>query len=202
MAQDKVDPSESAIRIKELHQTETVCTICQAYANLTSCPVSPHPPATSVLQRVIKLIETAGHAIRVLSGEEEKGGHMDDGATNPDHVASRRRTEDERLAAFQKYAEGYFELLDEIQRSLRSHTHHLASAGMLAASSAASIPFHASIYGEQKELELWTRAVGLLHRRVEGIRRAGEEEGAGMDANADVSIDTAAVEEDGQSGGT
>lgn len=50
---------------------------------------------------------------------------MDDGATNPDHVASRRRTEDERLAAFKKYAEGYFELLD-VSVFLRSRLISLA----------------------------------------------------------------------------
>lgn len=110
------------------------------------------------------------------------------------------------LLVFQIQSYPFLFRLQEIQRSLRSHTHHLASAGMLAASSAASIPFHASVYGEQKELELWTRAVGVLRRRVEGIRRAGEEEGAGtevgVDANADVSTDTAVAVEDEQAGGT
>ena len=45
----------------------------------------------------------------------------------------------------------------------------MAKSGILTQSPNKTVPFHASVYGEQKELELWVSATQAIRAKVEEI---------------------------------
>lgn len=56
-----------------------------------------------------------------------------------------------------------------MQRTLREHVSFLAKSGILTQSPNKTVPFHASVYAEQKELELWVAATQAIRLKVEEI---------------------------------
>ncbi|KAI9314431.1 Las1-like-domain-containing protein [Dichotomocladium elegans] len=116
-------------------------------------------------KKLVDLVETAGDAIAILCDE----GHRDE--------ESEQSIKD-RIAAFQELASRYFTLVNEIQTALRSNTRFLRKTGSIAMSTTKSIPFRATISGQQKELEVWTAAIETIHQRVEQLRQIAHEQPA------------------------
>ncbi|KAI9006633.1 hypothetical protein CLU79DRAFT_723730 [Phycomyces nitens] len=108
-------------------------------------------------KKLVLLVETAGEALGVLSDEEINDSNAD-------------QSQNDRIVAFQDLASRYFSLINDVQLSLRSHTHYLAKTGSIAPSTSKSIPFKASVAGQQKELEIWTAALGTIDQRVQEIK--------------------------------
>ncbi|KAG0311676.1 hypothetical protein BGZ99_009997 [Dissophora globulifera] len=121
-------------------------------------------------RRIVQLLETAGQAIQILSGDEE-----DDDPENeetgkrllsaaslaPDQrQAMIKAYADERSKQFETLAAGYATLVNEIQAGLRRQFHYLTKAGI--ASETSQVPFKNVVYGEEKELETWLNAVDVL----------------------------------------
>ncbi|KAH8550205.1 hypothetical protein BGW37DRAFT_76088 [Umbelopsis sp. PMI_123] len=111
----------------------------------------------AVEKQIVQLIQTAGNAIGVLSDKL-----VTDEATGEQYVQ-------ERAAAFANESRSYYALLKEIQRTLREHVSFLAKSGILTQSPNKTVPFHASVYAEQKELELWVSATQVIRAKVEEI---------------------------------
>lgn len=158
----------SATRILELRGLERVITTCalrtRAYifsfkTILTSflCP----------LQRIVQLLETAGEAIQILSGDQDED--EDDpeigrrlmsatGQSRETQQAMIQAYADEKAKKFEVLASGYATLVNEIQSGLRRQFHYLTKAGI----ASAHVPFKNILYGEEKELETWLNAVDVL----------------------------------------
>ncbi|KAG0175735.1 hypothetical protein DFQ28_003213 [Apophysomyces sp. BC1034] len=113
-------------------------------------------------KKLVLLVETAGDVLSVLA---------DDGPNeeSPDQAVR------ERAAQFRDLASRYFSLINDVQLALRNHTRYLTKVGSIAPITSKSIPFRASVAGQQKELEIWASAVGTLRQRVETIKRIAQE---------------------------
>ncbi|CAO3661143.1 unnamed protein product [Umbelopsis ramanniana] len=111
----------------------------------------------AVEKQIVQLIQTAGNAIGVLSDK-----------LVTDEATGEQYTQD-RASAFANESRSYYALLKEIQRTLREHVSFLAKSGILTQSPNKTVPFHASVYGEQKELELWVSATQAIRAKVEEI---------------------------------
>lgn len=64
----------------------------------------------------------------------------------------------------------------DIQLALRDNVRFLRKTGSIAMSTTKSIPFRATVAGQQKELEVWTAAVETIHQRVEELKRIAHEQ--------------------------
>ncbi|OZJ04787.1 hypothetical protein BZG36_01878 [Bifiguratus adelaidae] len=122
--------------------------------------MDPSPSGAAIValgqveQDLVRLLQVAGSAIAILSGNV-KDGELSD--------ADARRTEMEAKT------HEYFQVLNRVQNTLRQQIHGLIQERVIpAAPSSSSMPFHASVYGEQKELDSW---VGALQAVKQGIRR-------------------------------
>ncbi|KAF7731278.1 hypothetical protein EC973_000694 [Apophysomyces ossiformis] len=113
-------------------------------------------------KKLVLLVETAGDVLSVLA---------DDGPNeeNPDQAVR------ERAMQFRELASRYFSLINDVQLALRNHTRYLTKVASIAPITSKSIPFRASVAGQQKELETWAAAVGTLRQRVETIKRIAQE---------------------------
>ncbi|KAI1299082.1 hypothetical protein EDD11_006502 [Mortierella claussenii] len=123
-----------------------------------------------MLKRIVQLLETAGQAIQILSGDDDE-----DKLDNDSGEAGRRLMDatslspegrkdmiqayaDERAKKFEALAAGYATLVNEIQSGLRRQFHYLTKAGI----SSSQVPFKNVVYGEEKELETWLNAADVL----------------------------------------
>ncbi|ORY90025.1 hypothetical protein BCR43DRAFT_499888 [Syncephalastrum racemosum] len=113
-------------------------------------------------RKLVLLVETAGDALTVLSDDASKD-------ADADQVVR------EHATAFRGLASRYFGLVNDIQRCLRDNVRYLQKSGSITSSTRESIPFHASVAGHQKELEVWTAAVGLIHQRVQVMNQIAHE---------------------------
>ncbi|KAI8881194.1 hypothetical protein K501DRAFT_223489, partial [Backusella circina FSU 941] len=113
-----------------------------------------------VEKKLVLLIETAGEALSVLSEDAPSG-------ENADEFVNSHTIE------FRSLASRYLSLVNDIQFALRSHTHYLAQTASITSSANKTMPFKASIIGEQKELEIWTAALQTLRDRIEEIKQIG-----------------------------
>ncbi|KAK3813562.1 MAG: hypothetical protein JOS17DRAFT_761680 [Linnemannia elongata] len=127
-------------------------------------------------RRIIQLLETAGQAIQILSGEEdpENAGSilMDasvDSTKGPDMINSYA---EEKSKQFEVLAAGYATLVNEIQSGLRRQFHYLTKAGI----ASSQVPFKNVVYGEEKELETWLNAVDVLKESTDGLIEKVERE--------------------------
>ncbi|KAG0094387.1 hypothetical protein BGZ93_007294 [Podila epicladia] len=118
-------------------------------------------------RRIIQLLETAGEAIQILSGDQDED--EDDpeigrrlqaatGQSREDQQAMIQAYADEKAKKFEVLASGYATLVNEIQSGLRRQFHYLTKAGI----ASAHVPFKNVLYGEEKELETWLNAVDVL----------------------------------------
>ncbi|KAG0002221.1 hypothetical protein BGZ80_000535 [Entomortierella chlamydospora] len=139
--------------------------------------------ATQILElhglekRIVQLLETAGQAIQILSGDgddengegesEETGKKLLSAATlSPEsRQAMVREYADERSRKFENLADGYTRLVNEIQTGLRRQFRYLTKAGI----SSSQVPFKNVVYGEEKELETWLNAVDVLKASADGL---------------------------------
>ncbi|KAG0199426.1 hypothetical protein BGX28_007323 [Mortierella sp. GBA30] len=138
-------------------------------------------------RRIVQLLETAGQAIQILSGDSE-----DDDDSNNDsngHKTAEAEEEsgkkllsattlqpsernvmikayaDEKAQKFETLAAGYATLVNEIQSGLRRQFHYLTKAGI----SSSQVPFKNVVYGEEKELETWLNAVDVLRESADRL---------------------------------
>ncbi|KAJ2962669.1 hypothetical protein NQZ79_g2178 [Umbelopsis isabellina] len=109
------------------------------------------------IQRLHAVEKTSGNAIAVLS---------DDLAVK--ELDTETYVQD-KAAAFAAESRNYYALLKDIQQTLREHVGYLAKSGILTQSPNKTVPFHASVYAEQKELELWVAATHAIRLKVEEI---------------------------------
>ncbi|KAF8924715.1 hypothetical protein BGZ58_001516 [Dissophora ornata] len=129
-------------------------------------------------RRIVQLLETAGQAIQILSGDaddlddpenEETGKRLLSAASLPpeSRQAMIKAYADERSKKFEALAAGYATLVNEIQSGLRRQFHYLTKAGI--ASETSQVPFKNVVYGEEKELETWLNAVDVLKESAETL---------------------------------
>ncbi|KAF9966118.1 hypothetical protein BGZ70_003248 [Mortierella alpina] len=117
-------------------------------------------------RRIVQLLETAGQAIQILSGDPEDDENDEAGqrllsATSlqpAERNAMVKAYADEKSQKFETLAAGYATLVNEIQSGLRRQFHYLTKAGI----SSSQVPFKNVVYGEEKELETWLNAVDVL----------------------------------------
>ncbi|KAF9990662.1 hypothetical protein BGZ75_000480 [Mortierella antarctica] len=117
-------------------------------------------------RRIVQLLETAGQAIQILSGDPEDDESDEAGkrllsATSlqpSERNAMVKAYADEKSQKFETLAAGYATLVNEIQSGLRRQFHYLTKAGI----SSSQVPFKNVVYGEEKELETWLNAVDVL----------------------------------------
>ncbi|CAO3570786.1 unnamed protein product [Mortierella alpina] len=117
-------------------------------------------------RRIVQLLETAGQAIQILSGDPEDDENDEAGqrllsATSlqpAERNAMVKAYADEKAQKFETLAAGYATLVNEIQSGLRRQFHYLTKAGI----SSSQVPFKNVVYGEEKELETWLNAVDVL----------------------------------------
>ncbi|KAF9144858.1 hypothetical protein BGX30_011215 [Mortierella sp. GBA39] len=126
--------------------------------------------------RIIQLLETAGQAIQIMSGEDdpENAGQilMDasvDSTKGPDMINTYA---EEKSKQFEVLAAGYATLVNEIQSGLRRQFHYLTKAGI----ASSHVPFKNVVYGEEKELETWLNAVDVLKESTDGLIKKVERE--------------------------
>ncbi|KAF9106843.1 hypothetical protein BGX27_009017 [Mortierella sp. AM989] len=128
-------------------------------------------------RRIVQLLETAGQAIQILSGDADG----EDGEGENEEIGKRllsstslspearqamiREYADERAKKFETLAAGYTTLVNEIQTGLRRQFHYLTKAGI----SSSQVPFKNVVYGEEKELETWLNAVDVLKESTDGL---------------------------------
>ncbi|KAF9376544.1 hypothetical protein CPB97_010733 [Podila verticillata] len=119
-------------------------------------------------RRIIQLLETAGEAIQILSGDQDEDeddpeiGRRLMSATGQSREAQQAMIQayaDEKAKKFEVLASGYATLVNEIQSGLRRQFHYLTKAGI----ASAHVPFKNVLYGEEKELETWLNAVDVLN---------------------------------------
>ncbi|KAF9329314.1 hypothetical protein BG006_007577 [Podila minutissima] len=119
------------------------------------------------LNGIIQLLETAGEAIQILSGDQDEDeedpeiGRRLLAATGQSREAQQAMIQayaDEKAKKFEVLASGYATLVNEIQSGLRRQFHYLTKAGI----ASAHVPFKNVLYGEEKELETWLNAVDVL----------------------------------------
>ncbi|KAI7866891.1 hypothetical protein BDF14DRAFT_1882231 [Spinellus fusiger] len=106
-------------------------------------------------KKLVLLVETAGEALDVLSQDIN---------SSDVEQAIRQHTMD-----FRTLASRYFSLINDIQLSLRNHTHYLAKTSSITPSTSKSIPFQQSTATEQRELEIWTSALSTLGQSVQTL---------------------------------
>ncbi|KAI7884059.1 hypothetical protein K492DRAFT_234992 [Lichtheimia hyalospora FSU 10163] len=116
-----------------------------------------------VEKKLVLLVETAGDALAILSDDSKN----DEDASKAAH---------ERVHEFEALAKRYFSLVNDIQLALRDNVRFLRKTGSIAMSTTKSIPFRATVAGQQKELEVWTAAVETIHQRVEELKRIAHEQ--------------------------
>ncbi|KAF9438160.1 hypothetical protein BGZ76_009450 [Entomortierella beljakovae] len=124
-------------------------------------------------RRIVQLLETAGQAIQILSGDadeensEETGKKLLSVASQSPETREAMISEyaDERSQKFEALATGYATLVNEIQTGLRRHFRYLTKAGI----SSSQVPFKNVMYGEEKELETWLNAVDVLKESSDGL---------------------------------
>ncbi|KAF9348549.1 hypothetical protein BGX26_013044 [Mortierella sp. AD094] len=128
-------------------------------------------------RRIVQLLETAGQAIQILSGdaddEDDEGESEETGkrllsatSLSPESRQDMvREYADERSKKFETLAAGYTTLVNEIQTGLRRQFHYLTKAGI----SSSQVPFKNVVYGEEKELETWLNAVDVLKGSADGL---------------------------------
>ncbi|KAF9999732.1 hypothetical protein BGZ65_004960 [Modicella reniformis] len=126
-------------------------------------------------RRIVQLLETAGQAIQILSGDaegdgndsEETGKQLLSAASLSQEARQAMATAyaDERAKKFETLAAGYVTLVNEIQSGLRRQFHYLTKAGI----SSSQVPFKNVVYGEEKELETWLNAVDVLKETTNGL---------------------------------
>ncbi|KAF9182890.1 hypothetical protein BGZ51_004366 [Haplosporangium sp. Z 767] len=125
-------------------------------------------------QRIVQLLETAGQAIQILSGdadedeESEENGKQLLSATSlspEERKAMIQAYADERAKKFETLAAGYATLVNEIQSGLRRQFHYLTKAGI----TSSQVPFKNVVYGEEKELETWLNAVDVLKESADSL---------------------------------
>ncbi|KAF9573073.1 hypothetical protein EC968_009033 [Mortierella alpina] len=128
-------------------------------------------------RRIVQLLETAGQAIQILSGDPEEDENDEAGkrllsATSlqpAERNALIKAYADEKSQKFETLAAGYATLVNEIQSGLRRQFHYLTKAGI----SSSQVPFKNVVYGEEKELETWLNAVDVLkdsaNRLIENV---------------------------------
>ncbi|KAF9930656.1 hypothetical protein FBU30_000196 [Linnemannia zychae] len=131
-------------------------------------------------RRIIQLLETAGQAIQILSGEDdaensgpilmEAGNSADKGKEMIQTYAQQKSQQFDVLAA------GYATLVNEIQSGLRKQFHYLTKAGI----ASSQVPFKNVVYGEEKELETWLNAVDVLKESTVGLIEKVEREYLGI----------------------
>lgn len=167
----------SATRILELRGLERVNNKrASSYPRLSSsCKivrVSTNVYIFSVtcnIKRIIQLLETAGEAIQILSGDQDEDEDEEDPEIGRRLLASTGQSREAQQAMIQAYADekakkfevlasGYATLVNEIQSGLRRQFHYLTKAGI----ASAHVPFKNVLYGEEKELETWLNAVDVL----------------------------------------
>ncbi|KAF9908016.1 hypothetical protein BX616_000261 [Lobosporangium transversale] len=152
-------------RKKNQDDTDGVDSILKEDNNQTS--------ATRILElrglerRIVQLLETAGQAIQILSGDDDEEEENEEvgkrllAATSLSPEARKAMVQeyaDERAKKFETLATGYATLVDEIQSGLRRQFHYLTKAGI----SSSQVPFKNVVYGEEKELDTWLNAADLL----------------------------------------
>lgn len=184
----------SATRILELRGLERVITTCAlrtgAYAfsfkivlTFFLCP----------LQRIVQLLETAGEAIQILSGNQDEDeedpeiGRRLMTATGQSREAQQAIIQayaDEKAKKFEVLASGYATLVNEIQSGLRRQFHYLTKAGI----ASAHMPFKNVLYGEEKELETWLNAVDVLKDSANSL--IGKIEGELLDNSSKSDVST------------
>ncbi|KAG0364670.1 hypothetical protein BC939DRAFT_461264 [Gamsiella multidivaricata] len=124
-------------------------------------------------RRIVQLLETAGQAIQILSGDTDEDENEETGkqllsnsSLSPEaRQAMVRSYADERAKKFETFAAGYATLVNEIQSGLRRQFHYLTKAGI----SSSQVPFKNVVYGEEKELETWLNAVDVLKESANGL---------------------------------
>ncbi|KAG0228374.1 hypothetical protein B0O80DRAFT_500317 [Mortierella sp. GBAus27b] len=147
-----------------------------------------HASATRILElrglerRIVQLLETAGQAIQILSGDAEGEDNDNEEAGKRLLAASSSSQEarqamakdyaDDRAQKFEALATGYATLVNEIQSGLRRQFHYLTKAGI----SSSQVPFKNVVYGEEKELETWLNAVDVLKESANGLIDKAERE--------------------------
>ncbi|KAG0282270.1 hypothetical protein BGZ96_000647 [Linnemannia gamsii] len=134
-------------------------------------------------RRIIQLLETAGQAIQILSGEDdqdnagpilmEASGDSTKASQMIESYASQKAQQFEILAA------GYATLVNEIQSGLRRQFHYLTKAGI----ASSQVPFKNVVYGEEKELETWLNAVDVLKESADGLIEKVERDYLGVNKN-------------------
>ncbi|KAF9348554.1 hypothetical protein BGX34_002418 [Mortierella sp. NVP85] len=133
-------------------------------------------------RRIVQLLETAGQAIQILSGDVD-GEDKDDEETGKRLLSAASLSQEARQAMAKSYAEerakkfetlaaGYATLVNEIQSGLRRQFHYLTKAGI----SSSQVPFKNVVYGEEKELETWLNAVDVLKASTNGLIERVENE--------------------------
>ncbi|KAK5829136.1 hypothetical protein F5H01DRAFT_329594 [Linnemannia elongata] len=127
-------------------------------------------------RRIVQLLETAGQAIQILSGEDdpENAGPIlmdasSDSTKGPDMINTYA---EEKSKQFEVLAAGYATLVNEIQSGLRRQFHYLTKAGI----ASSQVPFKNVVYGEEKELETWLNAVDVLKESTDGLIEKVERE--------------------------
>lgn len=122
----------------------------------------------------MQLLETAGQAIQILSGDadeeeesEENGKRLLSATSLPpeERKAMIQAYADERAKKFEALAAGYATLVNEIQSGLRRQFHYLTKAGI----ASSQVPFKNVVYGEEKELETWLNAVDVLKESADSL---------------------------------
>ncbi|KAI8341845.1 hypothetical protein BC941DRAFT_414670 [Chlamydoabsidia padenii] len=108
-------------------------------------------------KKLVLLVETAGEALDVLT---------DDGPSDEDAKLAIR----ERTGEFTDLTNRYFALVNDVQLTVRRHTHFLTQTASLP-STTKTIPFRRSVAGEQKELEIWTGSLTTLQQRIQEIKQ-------------------------------
>ncbi|KAI8067930.1 hypothetical protein BC940DRAFT_299895 [Gongronella butleri] len=109
-------------------------------------------------KKLVLLVETASQALALLS---------DDGPTDEDSELAVH----ERSREFKDLVQRYFSLVNDIQLSIRGHTHFLTQTASLPTTTK-SITFRSSVTGQQKELEIWINALQLIQQRIRSIQQA------------------------------
>ncbi|KAF9152074.1 hypothetical protein BG015_005823 [Linnemannia schmuckeri] len=131
-------------------------------------------------RRIVQLLETAGQAIQILSGEddpENAGPNLMDASADSTKASDMIKSHAaEKAKQFEVLAAGYATLVNEIQSGLRRQFHYLTKAGI----ASSQVPFKNVVYGEEKELETWLNAVDVLKESTDGLIEKVEREYLGV----------------------
>ncbi|ORX47149.1 hypothetical protein DM01DRAFT_1410277 [Hesseltinella vesiculosa] len=111
-------------------------------------------------KKLVSLVETAGHALALLA---------DDGPSDEDADLAVH----ERTTEFRDLATRYFSLINDIQLSVRQHTHFLTQTASLPCTTK-TIPYRVSVAGEQRELEIWINALQLIQQRLTAVQQSAQ----------------------------